>query len=139
MANAVVTIALQNLGHAGPAGADTGQMRRRCQPFGLDVQHSIERAILGGAARAKGHRAIFWLELRQLPPRNPQFVGALGGFGRKEFKADGRLAHDVLSYLLITTGHLNTEHPLLARRQLHAAVSPMHVGHFKQTNAASIL
>jgi hypothetical protein len=73
--------------------ADAGQVRRADLAFGLDLEHGVERALLGAAAGAEGHGKIFRLQLGQLLARDAQLFRALGRLGREKLDAEIRGFH----------------------------------------------
>jgi len=78
----------QLLADTGAGGTNTRQMRGCRSSLSQNVAHGVESALLGGAARAKGHRAKLGLEGVQSLAHHAQFFHPFRGFGREKLNAD---------------------------------------------------
>ena len=54
----------------------------------FDFEHGIERALLGAAAGAEGHRKILRVQQRQFVARGAQLFSAFRRLRRKEFDTE---------------------------------------------------
>ncbi len=94
VADAALAVGLEDIADALARGSHARQVRRGLDAFALDLQHGIQRALLGGAAGAEGHRDELGLQRSELRTRVAQLLGALRRLGREEFKAEVAVLHD---------------------------------------------
>jgi hypothetical protein len=86
--DAVRLVLLQDRADRLARAADARQVRRSGVSFAHDIEHGVERAVLGRAAGAEGDGEILGMELCQFLAGDTQLVRALGSFRRKEFNAE---------------------------------------------------